>query len=695
MAHIKRFLPIFLMLSLLLSLAGCGHVTDSGDEAYESGTIQIEGLASLEGGIAELSVADLRKLEQHDLDASYKRTTGLTEEFKMRGPYLSDVIKLAGGDLSEYEGVGVVGRDSYYCLISKEIVDQTPDLMLALAIDGEYKLGEEDAPARLAVQGQFGPYWVRQVAKIILYKEIPQKEITSVWVFDRLAEGIAPYEYEYYGSKDRAIDLEQVFTRLDHVDSKAFFTMKSSDGFLKNEAMNMVKSRYYIKVDGADAPTNVSPYIKLGMNVQRISWFSTNADAAVFPNELLSYMDQKEIGGKKGIPLDELLYEVKIETVKTRNFDIVSADGDIFTVPGGDMSRGILTYENGVAGIVWEEPLGYKNVDSLLRIRVSQSAAPALSAVSTPAGTEGSGGLNVDTSAPAESGDGTQTGAPASSGTPSGGDQGVSTQGTAQTGPESAVPAFGAAIRRENTLLIIEGNGVPHPVYISLDDLKSLGSGYVEQVYSTVNNWPTKKFAVAKGVSVEAIFRAAGVKDSIKSIRVEASDGYYALFTKEQFLGERFCYPDFRSGSDAGKTSVKAMLSWAYEAGTSDLSKAKEEDLRLSVGQLGINDVNTAASVQSVSRIVVSTDEPGRWEKPALKRDESGVSIVCDDMDRVKIYYTLDGSEPDETSPIYNPSTSYFQPELTQPIKCPPGTTVKAVVVGFGKHDSEVASFMG
>ena len=62
-------------------------------------------------------------------------------------------------------------------------------------------------------------------------------------------------------------------------------------------------------------------------------------------------------------------------------------------------------------------------------------------------------------------------------------------------------------------------------------------------------------------------------------------------------------------------------------------------------------------------------------------------------MDQVKIYYTTDGSDPDESSAVYNPSTSYFQPELNKPLSLPPGMTVRAYAVGFGRADSAVAEF--
>jgi len=372
-----RFILSVALICAVAVVAGCAKTAapvipaDSGDPAYEAQTIQIEGLLGLDGGIVEISVAELRTLPQVDLDASYMRTTGLYEEFRMTGPLLRDVIEYAGGSIDDYAGLGIIGRDNYYCLFSREVIDSTPDLLLALVIDGEAKLNDGVAPAHAAVQGQFGPYWVKQVAKILLYEEIPEKNITSIWVFHSLTDGIATVEYEYYGSKDLAVDLEQVFTRLDYVDSKAFFTMKSADGFVKNEAMNMVKSRYYIKISGDDAPTNVAPYIMLGMNVQKISWISTNADAAVFPYMLTEYMDVVTIRGETGVPLDEVLYEVGVKTVKAAAFTLIDTSGARYDVAGADLSSAILipAQSGGGASVVWGDGFDYPDIEDLLRIR--------------------------------------------------------------------------------------------------------------------------------------------------------------------------------------------------------------------------------------------------------------------------------------------------------------------------------------
>ncbi|HPT69428.1 MAG TPA: chitobiase/beta-hexosaminidase C-terminal domain-containing protein [Syntrophomonas sp.] len=646
----KSLIALLTILFLTVTMTGCG-AKDSGDPKYEAQVIAIEGLNQAKDAdvsITEISITELRKLPQHDLDASYKRTTGLYEEFKMSGPYLTDVIKHLGGDLNDYAGIGVLGSDGYYCLLSKELIKATPDLMLAVVIDKNAKLDEDNAPARLAVQGQFGPYWVKRIEKIILYKQIPEKVITSVWIFNNLAAGIEPYQYEYYGSKDDSIDLEQIFSRLDHVDSKAFFTMKSADGFKKNEVLNMVKSRYYIKVEGKDAPTNVSPYIKLGMNVQNIAWVSTNADAAIFPGKMMEYMDTKVIDGQKGITLDEVLYETEVKQVKSETFDILGTKGEKITVAGKDMSLGILVpQKDGSVGVVWDKSTGYKNMDNLLRIRLVEKAAQ-----------------ETEADQPKDSGTGSEKSS------------------------SIALPDKPAA----DTILTITGDGVSKPAYLSLADLQKMKAGYMEQCFSAVNNYPTRKFMVAKGINLLYLLEQAGIKSSARSIHIEASDGYKATLTRDQLLGKRYRYPGLKSASTANPVEVKPMLAWAFGEGQ-DFAKAREGELRLVIGQQGLNDVNTAVSVEMISKVTVSTKDNGRWEKAAASLSDGQITLQHDNLDQVKLHYTLNGTEPNEFSQVYNPSTSYFQPDLIKPIPVNGSGTLKVKVIGYGKSDSEVLTY--
>ncbi len=371
----RKFTYVLIIgLLFCLVLAGCAEKQvisskSTGNPEYENQKIVIEG--EIEEP-KEITVADMRQLPQKELQCSFQRATGQTEKFKAAGPNFEDVMNYAGIDIKEFKGIGFIAKDGYYCLVTPEIMDNR-EMILALAIDKQLELPENLRPARLCIPDEFGPYWVRMVDKIVLYKEIPEKEIASVWIFNNLAEGIEPYPYEYYGSKDDAIELAQIFSRFDNVDSRAFFTMKSSDGFIKNEALSMVGKHYYIKVAGEGAPMNICPNIKLGMNVKNIAWFSTNADAAVFPEEMAELIGEKEINGVKGIALEEMLEEVQLRDIEEKQFELAGPNGERVRVNGTDLSQGLLVInDDKTCSVVWQGGTGLQPVDNLLRIRFMQ-----------------------------------------------------------------------------------------------------------------------------------------------------------------------------------------------------------------------------------------------------------------------------------------------------------------------------------
>lgn len=269
---------------------------------------------------------------------------------------------------------------------------------------------------------------------------------------------------------------------------------------------------------------------------------------------------------------------------------------------------------------------------------------------------------------------------------------------TAGTSPGSTAQATGNP-DGELGVLTITGTGVKRETRFTLSQLKGMEDALAEACYSTVNNWPTKKFLVGRGVRVSRLLEKAGIKDDAQGIVVRAADGYRAAFTREQLEEKRFYFPNLLEGMTEEAREVPALLAWEHQEDTSDLSKAVGGKLRLILGQKGLNDMVAAACVKDVTTIEVLTEPPGQWDEvraePAPGKVQRGAGILLShpQQDLVKIYYTLDGSTPDAHSPVYNPSATYFQPDLNKPIPVDQPVTVKAVVIGFGKHDSRVAAF--
>ena len=335
-AGLIRSLGVAFALCLLggvcAGLAACSLPQSQG--AYDKQTIKIE---FPDNSVKTVSIADLRKLPQHHLNATYLRSTGKHESYQMDGPELKDVLASVGANIDDYAQVSVGGSDGYYTLLSRDIITETkPDqLLVAVKVNGKAKLDKAVAPAWLTCQGQRGPYWVKMVSQITLYKDEQKKDIKTVWVFSNLTQGVKPISYPYFGAKDEAVNLQELWPLFDSVNWKSFFTMKSSDGYLRNESLRAVMKDYYIKTTGKDAPINVAPTIDPAFGVKTIAWCSTDADAMIFPAQMAKLLKS----GAPGIALDAILKEVGVTDVADKKFELDDVSGASVLVSGADLAK--------------------------------------------------------------------------------------------------------------------------------------------------------------------------------------------------------------------------------------------------------------------------------------------------------------------------------------------------------------------
>ncbi len=258
-----------------------------------------------EGNSRRINVEELADYPQVTTETILQRTTGVKIEITATGPLLKDILIKNGIDIGDYEAIGITGRDDYYTMISKDILENR-DIILGTVFDGK-EIPREEKPIRVVVPDEMGVYWVKMVNRIDLYEHISPKDIRNVHIFGSLTEGIEPYYYEYYGSKDKAYLVGKILSRFSQVDPNGFFTMTGSDGLVKNETISMVRDRYYIKTEGDNAPMNIGPAFKLGMNVKEMSCFSTTSDAVIFPEIMLNVIGAENTAQGKGFKLKAAL----------------------------------------------------------------------------------------------------------------------------------------------------------------------------------------------------------------------------------------------------------------------------------------------------------------------------------------------------------------------------------------------------
>ena len=254
-----------------------------------------------------ITVDDLEKYEKVSTETILAKTNGVKENIKATGVLLWDILKDKNIDISEYEALGITGRDNYYSMISKDIIENR-DIILSNFVNGE-EIPREEKPVRIVLPDEMGPYWVKNVTRIELYKHISPKDLQNVYIFEPFVSDMEPYYYEYYGSQDESYMVGNIFAKFGEVDKNGFFTMVASDGLIKNETISMVRDRYYIKTGGENAPMNISPYFKLGYNVKEMTSFSTTRDAIIFPKIMLLVVENESLPQGTAISLIDTLEE--------------------------------------------------------------------------------------------------------------------------------------------------------------------------------------------------------------------------------------------------------------------------------------------------------------------------------------------------------------------------------------------------
>ncbi len=295
-------------------------------------------------GEKRIGMDELKAYKQHQQDVELQKTTGTLIDMKVEGPLLKEVLEEAGLNIADYAGIGVSGRDGYYTLIDKDKL-RNP-IILAWKSNGK-EIGKDEKPIRVVLPSEMGPYWVKMVCNIDLYDEIAPKEISRVFAFNALTRDIEPYYYEYYGSKDKSIEVGKIFKKFDDINPKGFFTMTSIDGLEKNETISLVRERYFIKVEGDNAPMNIAPSFKLGMNVKEMCVFSTTSDAVIFPDKIKEISRSEQINGEEMLILEDVLINAKLDVTKAKGYIVKDFNGDSFQFTYDDLANLYLSANKG------------------------------------------------------------------------------------------------------------------------------------------------------------------------------------------------------------------------------------------------------------------------------------------------------------------------------------------------------------
>jgi len=249
----------------------------------------------------------------------------------------------------------------------------------------------------------------------------------------------------------------------------------------------------------------------------------------------------------------------------------------------------------------------------------------------------------------------------------------------------TATTAFAA-----DETLTISGDGINKTITYSRSDLEALKTIMAQHTYSLANNFPTEKTEYAAGIPLLYLLQQAEIKEAAQLIAFTASDGYKRIFTIEELLyTPRYYFP-----STGEKQPVPVMVCLRNSA--DNFKSLEPMEFKLILGQRSIGEQTNPWLVKNLSLIEVSCEKPEKWAQVTFNRvsGPQGVTLqlLHENIDSVKIYYTTDGSNPTVESKMYNISASYYQPQLNQPLVIDKTTVVKAVAIGAGREDSQLAS---
>ena len=243
--------------------------------------------------------------------------------------------------------------------------------------------------------------------------------------------------------------------------------------------------------------------------------------------------------------------------------------------------------------------------------------------------------------------------------------------------------------------------------------------------YSGYNTFPAAKpLKDVEGPTVEGILNDALSEKGTSVAELDddqliefsqSGDNNREFFLKGQLMARRYCYPS--DGTPEDRVQVPAVISLEENGKTFD----KNPDVgRLVFGQIAPDEQNHAAYVKYLAtpehtgRITIySLDrKPAETWNPIVSTDkgkggevETGTQLTFDCSvnsfpsgggPRYWVHYTTDGSEPDINSEMYNWNSfnhGNTSEKFSKPVMGEGLNTIKVVVTGYGKKNSEVSTF--
>ncbi len=146
--------------------------------------------------------------------------------------------------------------------------------------------------------------------------------------------------------------------------------------------------------------------------------------------------------------------------------------------------------------------------------------------------------------------------------------------------------------------LVIRGDAVDAETRFSMDEIKSMADGLVEDDYFSVNSYGTKEYTHFKGVWLWYLLQEkVNLKDHASKVSITAEDGYKVEYTLEEIKRDDYI--------DEQNPNAKYKMILAWEENGREFNTGEGNPLKLVVGQKESGEVNKPFWARNVKTIRV------------------------------------------------------------------------------------------
>ena len=199
-----------------------------------------------------------------------------------------------------------------------------------------------------------------------------------------------------------------------------------------------------------------------------------------------------------------------------------------------------------------------------------------------------------------------------------------------------------------------------------------------------------------RSVEIEDILSAADA-GKYTTAQFISEEGESCTLTYDQLNQERYYFLRLLRNSTANAELVPPIIALLVKEDSQNTREMEETAPMLILGQSTISEHTNSLFITGITCIKLSNKPVKKWGAastwpfPGELQAGDTIKLQHEFFNQVKIFFTLDGSDPTPLSDMYNPGISLT--ELNKPLVFNGNVTIKTLVTGYGKENSDIAMY--